>query len=423
MGWPTKGSGRSYNSHVGFGQCVGGYTKKVVSSVILGRLCRYCDASPDSHKVKKHECVKNWTGSSKSMESAAILQMVMNSVLSGFIVKCIVSDDDSVMRAHLRHVKTPGDKKDKGKLPIWFHEPKFMADPTHRNKVVASHFYKLASKPVSQSRVSSVIARRMKRNWGYMLSQNRYCKNIDTFQEAAKGPLEHLFDNHQGCGQWCGAKKAEEVGKKYINPLGFLCKQKNALAYTQLKEITEKYGSPFFLEQSRHSFNTQTNEALNQSKEMLTPNNKVFHASKSFHYRHAIMVGTHNWGYKRYWQEVFDSIGVSYNVLLVNHLDRVVETKSRNKSRKQMQDVKRKRAFKQDAIEKRLLLEKRTQEYDSGIGLDIGFKNSNSTSNTVNKKACKCGSLTHKKIRSSECPLNRKHLKVKKLLRRQTTRV
>ena len=63
-----------------------------------------------------------------------------------------------------------------------------------------------------------------------------------------------------------------------------------------------------------------------------------------------------------------------------------------------MQDVKCKRAFKQDAIEKRLLLEKRTQEYDSGIGLDIGFQNSNLTSNTVNKKACKCGSLTHKTI-------------------------
>ena len=28
MGWPTKGSGKSYNSDVGFGVCVGSYSKK-----------------------------------------------------------------------------------------------------------------------------------------------------------------------------------------------------------------------------------------------------------------------------------------------------------------------------------------------------------------------------------------------------------
>ena len=32
MGWPTKGSGKAYNSNTGFGSFVGGYSKKVCCS-------------------------------------------------------------------------------------------------------------------------------------------------------------------------------------------------------------------------------------------------------------------------------------------------------------------------------------------------------------------------------------------------------
>ena len=69
------------------------------------------------------------------------------------------------------------------------------------------------------------MARHMKQNWGYMISQNRFCKSIDAFQEAAKGLLEHLFNNHLDCGAWCGAKLAKDQGKQYVNPLGYLSKE------------------------------------------------------------------------------------------------------------------------------------------------------------------------------------------------------
>ena len=53
------------------------------------------------------------------------------------------------------------------------------------------------------------------------------------------------------------------------------------------------------------------------------PQNKVFHSSKSFYYRHAIIVGTHNWGYRRYWKEVFTQVGIDYTSFFIDHLDRV----------------------------------------------------------------------------------------------------
>ena len=73
-------------------------------------------------------------------------------------------------------------------------------------------------------------------------------------------------------------------------------------------------------------------------------------------------------------------------------------------------EVKRRRKHKQDAIEKKLLYEKRTQEYASGIGLDIGFSIPDPTSCGQTKRddrshGCKyCGLLTHKTNRSKKCP-------------------
>ena len=118
--------------------------------------------------VRKHKCIQNWKTEqySKIMESAAILWMVINSItLMGFIMRWIVSDDDNVMRAHMRHKKSDH-KKDKGKLPIWVPEPTFMADPGHRIKSVCKHFYKLASATVGVSRVNKLMSKRFKENLG-----------------------------------------------------------------------------------------------------------------------------------------------------------------------------------------------------------------------------------------------------------------
>ena len=85
----------------------------------------------------------------------------------------------------------------------------------------------------------------------------------------------------------------------------------------------------FFLNQSLHPFHTQTNEARNQAQAGLTPKAKSFHESMSFHYRHAIQVGTHNLGFRQFWTQVFDDIGVPYSQSFVDHLDRVVNRRKR----------------------------------------------------------------------------------------------
>ena len=67
-----------------------------------------------------------------------------------------------------------------------------MADPGHRIKSVCKHFYKLASATVGMSRVNKLMAKRLKKNWGYMIRQSKML-SIVKFIENAKAPLEHMF--------------------------------------------------------------------------------------------------------------------------------------------------------------------------------------------------------------------------------------
>ena len=186
--------------------------------------------------------------------------------------------------------------------------------------------------------------------------------------------------------------------------------------YSQLSDITTKYGSEFYLKQSMHPFNTQSNEALNQSQACLTPKSKSFHESKSFSYCHAIIVGVHNWGMHKYWTEVFTSMGVPYSPFFSNHLCQVDERRKRWKEYHGKRDVKRKRAHKQQATEKRLIYESRTTEYAAGLGLDIGNPTQAVTPARAKKPRtkrtqCKCGSTTHLTSRSKECKYNKNNLR------------
>ena len=54
-----------------------------------------------------------------------------------FVVGTIYSYNYFVIRAHLQYVGKYSD----GKLPLWIKEPHFVADPTHRVKVVAKQFF------------------------------------------------------------------------------------------------------------------------------------------------------------------------------------------------------------------------------------------------------------------------------------------
>ncbi|KAK0077763.1 hypothetical protein PV326_009843, partial [Microctonus aethiopoides] len=80
MGWPTKGSGRCYDSLPGTAGLIGYFSNKILSQVVLNRKCRKCDLGCSKDK---HDCRLNFEGSAKAMEpKAAALLVGDNDILS-----------------------------------------------------------------------------------------------------------------------------------------------------------------------------------------------------------------------------------------------------------------------------------------------------------------------------------------------------
>lgn len=114
---------------------VGTYSKKFLYSHILCRLYCICyQANKLNKKFKKHDCIKNWSGSSKRMEAQAILDIAIKYPhFFKFVAYWIIRNDDSFMRVVLCHPCLPVSKntKYKDQLPTYIIEPKFKADPIY----------------------------------------------------------------------------------------------------------------------------------------------------------------------------------------------------------------------------------------------------------------------------------------------------
>ena len=106
------------------------------------------------------------------MEASAILKMVEDAFYNCFfIIDVIVSNDDSTMRAVLKHPSKGARgqvlKSSKGNLREDIPEPSFLADPSPRVKVVAKHIFSI----VNESRdlrcgCTKSDSLRLKKYWG-----------------------------------------------------------------------------------------------------------------------------------------------------------------------------------------------------------------------------------------------------------------
>ena len=113
------------------------------------------------------------------MEASAILKMVEDAYYNRFfIIDVIVSDDDSTMRAVLKHpiigVRGQVLKTQKGKLDVQTPEPSFIADSSHCIKVVVKHIFYIVNDSKAQGcGCTRADALQLKKDWGYMIKKNR----------------------------------------------------------------------------------------------------------------------------------------------------------------------------------------------------------------------------------------------------------
>ena len=101
MSWRKRG--KSFDSSSGMGSVIGLNTKKVISYGVRNQDCRTCKNAESCQKSPKaHDCRRNHTGSSKSMESSVAVQLFNEAPLQGMRFSTYVGDEDSTTESRLK---------------------------------------------------------------------------------------------------------------------------------------------------------------------------------------------------------------------------------------------------------------------------------------------------------------------------------
>ena len=167
-------------------------------------MCITCSKAENiGEESPNHIYPKNYEGSSKAMETDAVLHLYKSIVYNRnkqLTLKAIVADNESTMRALLRHTITVNKR---GRLSIEIPEPEWLVDPSYRTKVIAKSIFNLANTSKKISSCTIIDAIRFKKYVGYMLKTNRN-RSISEISNASKVAIGHLFDCHGYCNiSWC----------------------------------------------------------------------------------------------------------------------------------------------------------------------------------------------------------------------------
>lgn len=352
MAWQQRSSGHRYNSASGHGLFIGKHTRLPISMEVKSKLCNFCSSwhknkDNESFDPPIHECWKNHEGSSSSMEPIACLDMTVNLFKKQRVaVSTICADDDASTRSLLRWSnadykinhntnevpKIPVSKginkgkkmvarPDKGKLPGYIVEPKFVADPNHRRKGLTGALYQLASQKVAlRHTMTKMDAQRIGRNYGYFI---RSLPGIpeDQYEHRALAVLEHHFDSHDYCGPWCKRKmmttqERAESARYYRNKE----KKEDAKLYIELQQIVARFTTMERLKEVDHGMDTNVNESFNNTATWIAPKNKVYCASGSLHNRLAIAVGIVSLGLPLYFKHLFKHLKIEMTPNVLHYL-------------------------------------------------------------------------------------------------------
>ena len=198
MGWQKRSSGKRYDSPSGHMFLVGGYTGKIIRYHACFKFCAKCMmAQKRGIEPALHNCVQNYTGSSKGMEAHSALELVKevwynsNGLLR---MGMLIADDDSTMKRYCSHGK-------KGHLPKEIPPPIFKADPAHRVKNMTKDVFKLAHGPKYKSPINPSEAKRIKFYTSYFVREYRLWEGMTGEMMAEQVPcvIDHLFDDHSRC--------------------------------------------------------------------------------------------------------------------------------------------------------------------------------------------------------------------------------
>jgi hypothetical protein len=273
-----------------------------------------------------HRCPKNYEGSSKGMEAMAAATLVTRLYNTGKAwAHTMVGDDDSSTRAvlHTDWKVYAEDHPDRPKEDYWpsfvdtdgrtkFVAPRdlkgglhysipppvrFLADPTHRFRVIGGKLYAMANQETTYE-VTNADAARIKQNFGYVHKQNCY-KSYEDYERAMKAALEHHGIEHIYCDiSWCPYKKPSPNEPPRIDPrLNRRSVKKGTKKWKNIESVHTTYTTKERLLETFHTYDSQKNEAFNKRVTAMAPKDRNFCFTKSLSDRIALCVIIDSVGY------------------------------------------------------------------------------------------------------------------------------
>ena len=150
---------------------------------------------------------------------------------------------------------------------------------------------------VAESRLKSEQAKSLTHNFGYFQKQIKGLPLAEA--ERRKNVLiNHIFGNHDECGEWCLAQQAKQKNKVYNHPPMFdTSNPEDKKTVEQVRQVHEEFTTTKRFIEMNHPCTTQANESLNMRAAEVAPKFKNYSRTKSLNLRVDFVVGRHNTGH------------------------------------------------------------------------------------------------------------------------------
>jgi hypothetical protein len=126
---------------------------------------------------------------------------------------------------------------------------------------------------------------------------------------AVRACLEHHFNNHEFCGDWCKAAKGTEEEIRSTG-LRFRCKQRNQDMYLFMKKHHTDFMEDSKLCQLFHEYDTNNVEGFNKFLTKFLPKDRTYCQTIENKARSMLAVGLQSVGYRKFYGRLFALTGI-----------------------------------------------------------------------------------------------------------------
>jgi hypothetical protein len=275
-------------------------------------------------------------------------------------------------------------------------------------------------------------AERLKRNLSYAIRVN--CRgSLNDMKKAIESVLEHHFNNHSLCGEWCKVRNLEGPERQEVM-LKYRCKEKNVVFYLQVKALFDEFYK--LLDEMMHEWDTNIVEGMNKFFTKFLPKDRTYATTIENMVRLYLAISIDSVGYTEVYRRLGEKTGLTIsevNRTMNMELDEY-KTYRRRYRKQEKNKIRRMRKFyeKLKAGKEKLIADNRKSlSYSSGMSgpfaEDQKEEDETNTPRTLkrkrgknkpidkNIKCNKCDEVGHARSSSLKCVYNKRNMAEAKL--------